>query len=147
MFSFVLFKQNFYRKNCYLQRDSNSDRRIERLDHDHGPTRFSWVQQKCFTHSSIFYSLRQRALHSWALFLPISHVSHMSCWRLACDSICSPVPSSRSLLLFLSMTLNLNSSYHFCSFHLETIFREIRHISIPFHGNVFPTLMTLISYY
>ena len=39
---FVLFKHKFYRKNCRLQQDSNSDCRSRRLvcwplDHHHGP--------------------------------------------------------------------------------------------------------------
>ena len=44
----VLLKHKSYRKNCRLQRDSNSDRRNWPLDHHHGPINTSlsnyWVE-------------------------------------------------------------------------------------------------------
>ena len=48
LFYFVLFKRKFYRKNCRLQRDSNSDCRSARqahwpLDHHHIAGKYNFI--------------------------------------------------------------------------------------------------------
>ena len=75
---FVLFKHQFYRKNCRLQQDSNSDRRSRRLarwqiDHCHGASypHLCSFHFLCFTFR-VSISLSALTL-LFSFFLSLSH--------------------------------------------------------------------------